>query len=35
MRGKVHVWIGIVVGGFFAILWIILTIVVMVKGIGR
>jgi hypothetical protein len=34
-KGKVHAWIGIIVGGFFALLYLILTISIFAAGIMR
>jgi hypothetical protein len=33
-RGKVHAWIGIVAGGIFGLLWLVVTVMVAIASMG-
>ena len=35
VRGQVHAWIGIIVGGLFGLLWLIVTAYILIWGVPR
>jgi hypothetical protein len=34
-RGKAHAWIGIVPGGLFGLLWLVVTVLIAISALGQ